>query len=164
MLFLYTHFSGIFAVRMHQQCAQCGSGSFAEAAFYGSDYHSSLSQTPVRRSNKFMYCDVTPLGSTMISLHQKIDILPSSNGEQKMAIDELKTEMPLWSNSWRLLVRIWRSWRRQVLPLDHVQKWRCLQLCLLVYLYIQTLITAIMSMMLSLVISVYPEIIVIICY
>ena len=38
-------------VRMHRQCAHFGSGSFAGAAFYGGDYHTSSSQTPVRRSN-----------------------------------------------------------------------------------------------------------------
>lgn len=74
---------------MLQTRAHCGG-----PAFYGGDFGASSTQATPRRSvpPDFVNCDVTPPGSAMISLHQKLDQILSSNGEQKSAIEELKRE------------------------------------------------------------------------
>ena len=151
-------------MRMHRQCAQFGSGSFAGAAFYGGDYHTSSSQTPVRRSNEFINSDVTPPGSTLISLHQKIDMLLSSNGEQKMAIDELKKENATLKQQLTSVSEDMKKMKETSFssrPRAKVKLPPVVSVSLSIH---PNLITAIMSMMSSLAISVYPEIFVNIYY
>ena len=67
---------------------------FGGPAFYGGNFGSSSGQTSATQSMPpdFMNCEVTPPGSTMISLHQKLDMLLDSNGKQEAVITELKKE------------------------------------------------------------------------
>ena len=76
---------------LNQHRTLFGSASFS--AFCGGDYQPSSSQTPAQQLNEITNIgDVTPPGSMMISLHQTIGMLLSSNEEQGKAIEEPKKE------------------------------------------------------------------------